>query len=151
DPEKWVPVFGKRSCSTKKLERDDDSKKSHPALAIPFGAPLRAIRAWLTSCERCPMAIFRPRMYHPCRRRVRDRDAPSAGRKKGSASEGGSEGRSADPPLHCPAAACCRLVPVLPASSPPAALRSSRRPRPGSSCGRTSSRRRNRPPSRSNG
>src|SRR5262249_14480644 len=41
DPEKacpgldpgWVPVFGKRSCSTKKLERDDDSKKSHPALA----------------------------------------------------------------------------------------------------------------------
>jgi putative MATE family efflux protein len=33
DPEKWVPVFGKRSCSKKKLERDDDSKKSHPALA----------------------------------------------------------------------------------------------------------------------
>src|SRR5262249_3483262 len=32
DPEKWVPVFGKRSCSTKKLARDDDSKKSHPAL-----------------------------------------------------------------------------------------------------------------------
>src|SRR5215470_20257904 len=24
DPEKWVPVFGKRSCSKKKLERDDD-------------------------------------------------------------------------------------------------------------------------------
>jgi|SRR6516164_7260360 len=32
DPEKWEPVFGKRSCSNKKLERDDDSKKSHPAL-----------------------------------------------------------------------------------------------------------------------
>src|SRR5262249_32616508 len=32
DPEKWVPVFGKRSCSTKRLERDDDSSKSHPAL-----------------------------------------------------------------------------------------------------------------------
>src|SRR5262249_32633805 len=40
DPEKacpgldpgWVPVFGKRSCSTKRLERDDDSNKSHPAL-----------------------------------------------------------------------------------------------------------------------
>src|SRR5262249_5932739 len=31
-PEKWVPVFGKRSCSTKKLERGDDSKKSHLAL-----------------------------------------------------------------------------------------------------------------------
>ena len=33
DPEKWEPVFGKRSCSNKKLERDDDSKKGHPALA----------------------------------------------------------------------------------------------------------------------
>src|SRR5262249_56476155 len=32
DPEKWVPVCGKRSCSKKKLERDDDSKKSHHAL-----------------------------------------------------------------------------------------------------------------------
>jgi len=32
DPEKWEPVFGKRSCSNNKLERDDDSKKSHPAL-----------------------------------------------------------------------------------------------------------------------
>jgi hypothetical protein len=32
DPEKWTPVFGRRSCSNKKLKRDDDSKKSHPAL-----------------------------------------------------------------------------------------------------------------------
>src|SRR5882757_10559481 len=31
DPEKWIPVVGKRSCSTNKLERDDDSKKSHLA------------------------------------------------------------------------------------------------------------------------
>ena len=39
DPEKWVPVFprdkreafARRSCSNKKIERDDDSKKSHPA------------------------------------------------------------------------------------------------------------------------
>jgi len=39
DPEKWVPVFGKRSCSINKLKRDDDSKKSHHALAelIGFG------------------------------------------------------------------------------------------------------------------
>ena len=34
DPEKWIPVFGKRSCSTNKIERDDDSKKSHLALAL---------------------------------------------------------------------------------------------------------------------
>src|SRR6516225_8744849 len=32
DPEKWEPVFGKRSCSNKEVERDDDSKKNHPAL-----------------------------------------------------------------------------------------------------------------------
>ena len=31
DPEKWEPVFGKRSCSNKELERGDDSKKHHPA------------------------------------------------------------------------------------------------------------------------
>jgi len=44
DPEKacpgldpgWEPVFGKRSCSSNKLEQDDDSKKSHPALAHPL-------------------------------------------------------------------------------------------------------------------
>src|SRR5437660_9102526 len=35
DPEKWVPVFGKRSCSSKRIERDDDSKKRHPALLQP--------------------------------------------------------------------------------------------------------------------
>jgi hypothetical protein len=27
-----VTGFPKRSCSNKKIERDDDSKKSHPAL-----------------------------------------------------------------------------------------------------------------------
>src|SRR5262245_17389695 len=39
DPEKWIPVFGKAcprarpggSCSNNKVERDDDSKKSHLA------------------------------------------------------------------------------------------------------------------------
>jgi len=33
DPEKWIPVFRKRSCSIKRIERDGDSKKSHLALA----------------------------------------------------------------------------------------------------------------------
>src|SRR5713226_1475511 len=40
DPEKWLPVFprdkreafARRSCSNKKIERDDYSKKSHRAL-----------------------------------------------------------------------------------------------------------------------
>src|SRR6266404_1643506 len=36
DPEKWIPrdkrkAFARRSCSNKKMERDDDSKKSHHA------------------------------------------------------------------------------------------------------------------------
>src|SRR5437588_6238210 len=34
DPEKWAPVFRKGSCSSKGLERDDDSKISHRALAL---------------------------------------------------------------------------------------------------------------------
>jgi hypothetical protein len=42
DPEKWVPVFprdkrkafARRSCSNKKIEWDDDSKKSRPALGL---------------------------------------------------------------------------------------------------------------------
>ena len=33
DAEKWVPVFGKTSCSDNKIKRDGDSKKSHHALA----------------------------------------------------------------------------------------------------------------------
>ncbi len=43
DPEKWAPVFprdkreafARRSCSNKKIERDGDLTKSHPALAPP--------------------------------------------------------------------------------------------------------------------
>jgi sodium-dependent dicarboxylate transporter 2/3/5 len=32
-PQKWEPVLRKRTCSNKAIERDDDSKKSHPAFA----------------------------------------------------------------------------------------------------------------------
>ena len=34
----WEPVLRKRTCSSKEVEQDDDSKKSHPALAtsLPF-------------------------------------------------------------------------------------------------------------------
>jgi mono/diheme cytochrome c family protein len=31
DPEKWEPVFGKDHAQDKNLERDDESKKNHPA------------------------------------------------------------------------------------------------------------------------
>ena len=60
DPEKacpaldagWVPVFprdkreafARRSRANKKIERDDDSKKSHPALALlPGYAPFQMV------------------------------------------------------------------------------------------------------------
>ena len=32
DPEKWTPVFREDHAQTKKIERDDDLKKRHPAL-----------------------------------------------------------------------------------------------------------------------
>src|SRR5438874_705104 len=34
DPEKWAPVFRERSCLNKRIERDDDSKRSHHALTV---------------------------------------------------------------------------------------------------------------------
>src|ERR1700675_2271856 len=52
DPEKWVPVlprdkreaFARRSCSNKKMERNDYSKKSHSALIVRCrAAPARQI------------------------------------------------------------------------------------------------------------
>src|SRR6266850_928372 len=48
DPEKWAPVFprdkreafARRSCSNKKIERDDESKRSHHALGVRgFASP----------------------------------------------------------------------------------------------------------------
>src|SRR5215831_3405896 len=45
DPEKWEPVFGKRSCSNKELERDDDSKRHHPALREGGRSPFSVIPA----------------------------------------------------------------------------------------------------------
>ena len=57
DPEKWEPVFprdkreafARRSCSNKKIERDDDSKKSHLALGRRDARPNRAMRHWAVS------------------------------------------------------------------------------------------------------
>src|SRR5262249_17734852 len=42
-PEKWERVFGKKSWSIKKVEQDDDSKKSHPVVgAVPVDRPSMA-------------------------------------------------------------------------------------------------------------
>jgi hypothetical protein len=38
DPEKWIPIFGKRSRFNKNLERDTDSAENHRALAEELGA-----------------------------------------------------------------------------------------------------------------
>jgi hypothetical protein len=46
DPENWIPAFRKRSCSNNKLGRDDDAKKSHPALRIG-SAPALVVAAGL--------------------------------------------------------------------------------------------------------
>jgi hypothetical protein len=43
DPENWIPVFEKRSCSDNKLECDDDSKRSHHALAPAFKTRTRFV------------------------------------------------------------------------------------------------------------
>src|SRR3954449_9484108 len=47
DPEKWVPVFGKRSCSNKKLEwiafEEKSSHSSAPGISVPFSS---ASRSW---------------------------------------------------------------------------------------------------------
>jgi zinc protease len=37
-PQKWEPVLRKRTCSNKVMERDDDSRKSHPALVAFLAA-----------------------------------------------------------------------------------------------------------------
>src|SRR5260370_36289755 len=49
DPEKWGTGFPKRSCSNKKIERDDDSKKSHPALGTIASDCLRERRSGLAN------------------------------------------------------------------------------------------------------
>ena len=45
---KSVQRFSERSCSNKKLERDDDSRKSHPALSAEAAA----------ACYHCLMNSF---------------------------------------------------------------------------------------------
>jgi hypothetical protein len=58
-PDGWVPVFprdkreafARRSCSNKKIKRDDDSKKSHPALGR------------IEICQRSRSQKFRAKRY----------------------------------------------------------------------------------------
>jgi hypothetical protein len=44
DPMGGYRFFRKRSCSNKKMERDDDSKKSHPALDVETLQSSRRLR-----------------------------------------------------------------------------------------------------------
>jgi hypothetical protein len=55
-PTRWVDTgFPKRSCANKKIERDDDSKKSHRAVvAARF---TRKIVGALTPSARCFLAV----------------------------------------------------------------------------------------------
>jgi hypothetical protein len=83
DPEKVGTGFPKRSCSNKKIERDDDSKKSHHALAVrlyPAASPAPSAPSFCAGLElpipnRCywirapllaPQSLF-PQMASPSR------------------------------------------------------------------------------------
>jgi hypothetical protein len=54
DREKSEPVFG--SCSNNKLERDDDSKKSHPAL-VPHGTSKLSAPTMPLGAKHCRTSI----------------------------------------------------------------------------------------------
>src|SRR6516162_125674 len=75
DPEKWRPLFGKRSCSNKELERDDDSKKNYPALAFRGTACANShcrISAKVLKKQRsCPGTSTRATMSSPTSRSFR--------------------------------------------------------------------------------
>jgi sulfur-oxidizing protein SoxX len=73
DPEKWVPVLGKRSCSSNIIERDGDSKRSYLAIwtlliasiaAVGAAGPARA-QAALAPYEIAGDAISKPLTDQP--------------------------------------------------------------------------------------
>jgi hypothetical protein len=67
DPEKWIPLFGKKSCSTNKTERDDDSKKNRHALGLVKQVrAMRGVTPALLACRR------------PLHRRLVESEKPTA-------------------------------------------------------------------------
>jgi tRNA(Ile)-lysidine synthase len=70
DPEKWAPVFGKRSCSNKEPERDGESIKSHPALAPRSGGKKTSLRKGAA-----PLLLVRPLLELPKARLIATLDA----------------------------------------------------------------------------
>src|SRR6266704_4354079 len=89
DPEKWVPVFprdkreafARRSCSNRKIERDDDSKKSHAALdpvTRPSSAhPSSALSTSARDGPACPSSDGGDRRCCPLPPPVRRRLSPA--------------------------------------------------------------------------
>src|SRR5229473_3066416 len=81
----WVPVFprdkreafARRSCSNKKIERDDDSKKSHPALA---------------DAGPDPFSITEAARFH-----LPDRDASASSQDRAGLSRRSAAGRARSP------------------------------------------------------
>src|SRR5712672_2499547 len=71
----WIPVFprdkreafARRSCSNKKIERDDDSKKSHPALGT--GAKWASVTKsfsdgpWFRAVVHLTLKLFRSKQW----------------------------------------------------------------------------------------
>src|SRR5207253_7485813 len=57
-------AFARRSCSNKKIERDDDSKKSHHGLVVPketTGSPAQAARTELRNLPTSSLRRFESR------------------------------------------------------------------------------------------
>jgi len=80
DPEKWIPVFGKRSRATNKLERDADSKKRH--LALDDREPRRT-RPTRDAGQKAPRARARPPQDDGMRSRTHRQHRPSDAERLG--------------------------------------------------------------------
>ena len=53
----WEPVFGKDHAQNKNLERDDDSRRNHPALVAETGRRIELYLALLLLCGRRPAKL----------------------------------------------------------------------------------------------
>jgi O-antigen/teichoic acid export membrane protein len=57
-PQKWEPVLRKRTCSSKEIEQDDVSRKSHPALAAWAQIKARILAAEHLLVQRLAGTVF---------------------------------------------------------------------------------------------
>jgi hypothetical protein len=78
----WEPVFGKDHAQNKNLERDDDSKKNHPALVAETGRRIELYLALMLLCRRRPTKLVALRQAIRRKRHQGGGDAGSGGRHR---------------------------------------------------------------------